>query len=869
MKYNLINILVKSPYLTILFGFVFHLFLINKSFSQTKIELNENWKFRQVGKDSWHKASVPGTVHQDLLANNIIEDPFYGLNEFDVQWIENEEWEYTTSFDLSKEILSHDHKELYFKGLDTYADVYLNDKLILEANNMFRTWSVTCNPFLKEGKNELRIHFKSPVTIGLEKLKQLGFLIPVQNEQAPKGKQTSVFTRKAAYHYGWDWGPRLVTSGIWQPIYIKAWSTAKINDLYLKQENLSNESATYTAQLEIQSIKNCKGKIEFSIDGKKLQEKTVKLKKGLNIISHNLAISSPELWWPAGAGKQNIYRVNTSLFVDDKEVDTKQSKLGIRSLKIIQKPDSLGKSFYVEINGVPIFMKGANYIPGDNLIPRVDTAKYQRVINEALAANMNILRIWGGAIYETDYFYELCLEKGIMLYQDFMFACSMYPGDQSMIENITLEAEEQVKRLRNYPNIILWAGNNEILNGWHEWDFQNRFGYNDQQKDTLWSYYKEIFYNVLPEVVEKYDPEKLYWSCSPQSAPGKLQNPFSGDQHFWSVWFGEKPFSAYEEQPGRFISEYGFQSYPSINTLKKISQTKDLEWDSELLLKRQRSPMEWLGKGINGNHMINRYMIKEFKKPKDFESYVYISQLLHAQALKTASEAHRRNKPYTMGTLYWQINDCWPTISWSTIDYYGNWKAGHYQIKDSYKDLLVSLTEEEGQLNTYVVSDRLINTSAMLKITVFDFEGNATYNDSIQLNIPANSSKIYSEHTISELLKDKVKEEVYIYVSLEENQTKVAENYYFFVPHKSLLLPKPKVKTKITGEDNWFTVSVSTDKFAKNIYIYFDGYDANMSDNFFDLKAGTEKSIRFKSTESVTVEDLKKKLKVLTVADTY
>jgi beta-mannosidase len=765
--------------------------------------------------------------------------------------------------------LSQDNKALHFKGLDTYADVYLNDSLILTANNMFRSWEADCNGLLKEGDNELKIIFKSPVKIGQQKLDKLGFLIPVQNEQVPKGKQNGVFTRKAAYHFGWDWGPRLVTSGIWQPVYLKAWSNARIKDVYLKQNNLSKEAANYTSNIEIESTKETEGSIEISIDGNKIKNEKIKLKKGFNNLSINITIDKPELWWSAGLGKPRIYKVKTSLVFDGKEIDSKESKLGVRTLRVVQKPDSLGKSFYVELNGIPVFMKGANYIPGDNLIPRVDSSKYKRVINEALAANMNILRVWGGAIYETDYFYDLCAENGLILYHDFMFACSLYPGDDEMAENVRLEAEEQVKRLRNYPNIMIWAGNNEILNGWHEWDYQKRFGYNDQQKDTLWKYYSRIFYDVLPNAVKKYDPEKLYWSCSPQSDNDKLQNPYSGDQHFWTVWFGEKPFSAYEEQPGRFISEYGFQSYPSINTLRKIAKQKDLAMNSEVLLKRQRSPMEWLGEGMNGNHMIDRYMNKEFKKTKDFESYVYVSQLLHAQAIKIASEAHRRNKPYTMGTLFWQINDCWPTISWSSIDYYGNWKAAHYQARNSYKEVMLSLIQKDNVVKAYVVSDRLKNTSAKLKINAYDFYGNSLFKDSIQIEVPANSSKVFLEKKISELIRDKKKEEVYLHLELLENGNLIAENYFFFVPHKSLALPVPKVEYKISKSGNVYTVKVKTDYFAKNVYVYFEDFDANLSENFFDLDSRNERTLTFESKENMSVDDLNKKIKVLTLAQTY
>jgi beta-mannosidase len=831
-------------------------------------EIKDGWEFSQVGKNDWKAAIVPGNVHQDLLKYNLIKDPFFGLNEFDVQWIENEDWEYRTTFTASEEVLGHSNAALYFKGLDTYADIYLNDSLILSADNMFRSWEVNCKNLLKQGNNSLRIVFKSPVRIGQEKLDKVGFLIPVQNEQAPKGKQTSTCTRKAAYHYGWDWGPRLVTSGIWQPVYLKAWSGAKVSDVFLQQTSLTADKAEYIAKTEVLADQDMDAQIVISVDGNKLKEEKVSLKKGNNNLDINLSIDKPELWWSAGLGKQKLYKIKTALVLGGKEIGAKESKLGIRTLKIIQKPDSIGKSFYVELNGIPVFMKGADYIPGDNLINRVDSAKYNRVINETLEANMNVLRVWGGAVYETDYFYDLCAEKGIILYQDFMFACSMYLGDEATAANIKMEAEEQVKRLRNYPNIMLWAGNNEILNGWHEWKFQERFGYNDQQKDTLWKYYTRIFYEVLPEAVKKYDPEKLYWSCSPQSAHGELQNPLSGDMHSWAVWFGEKPFVSFEDQPARFISEYGFQSYPCMNTLRKIARPEDLRYESEVLHKRQRSPMEWLGPGENGNLMIDRYLKKEFRNPKNFESYVYVTQLLHAQCIKTAAEAHRRNMPYTMGSMYWQINDCWPAITWSTVDYYGNWKAPHYQARDSYKEVIVSFSQKNDSIKVYAVSDRLQKAKAEVRINVYDFNGSKVYSETKAVDIPSNSSAVYFGGILKDMLKGRKKEDVYIKAELYEGEKLLSESRRFLVPMKSLNLPVSKIETNIVKNGDDYSVEVKNDKFAKNVYISFEDFDANLSDNFFDLEAGSKKTVTFKGA-GLTADELSKKMKVLTLSATY
>jgi beta-mannosidase len=859
---------MKKNMFLILSALMLTIFSCKKAEPLSQIEIKDNWEFRQVGKNDWRKATVPGTVQQDLLNHGLIPDPFFGLNEFDVQWIENEDWEYRTSFNVPAEISSKNNAELFFKGLDTYGDVYLNDSLILSADNMFRSWEVNCKGLLKQGNNSLRIVFKSPVKIGMDNLNKLGFLIPIQNEQAPKGKQTSTLTRKAAYHYGWDWGPRLVTSGIWLPVYLRAWSGGKITDVFLQQASLTDSKAEYTSKTEVLADKDTEGQIRISVDGNQLKEEKVSLKKGNNVFDIKLAIDKPELWWSAGLGKQKLYKVKTALVLDGKEIDVKESKLGIRTLKMIQKPDSIGKSFYVELNGIPVFMKGADYIPGDVLIPRIDSSKYSRVIDEALAAHMNVLRVWGGAIYESDYFYDLCAEKGIILYQDFMFACSMYPAGNSIAASIKSEAEEQVKRLRNYPNIMLWAGNNEILNGWHEWKFQERFGYNDQQKDTLWKYYSRIFYEILPEAVKKYDPEKLYWSCSPQSSHGELQNALSGDQHSWGVWFGEKPFVSYEEQPGRFISEYGFQSYPCMNTLRKIAKPEDLRLESEVLDKRQRSPMEWLGPGKNGNLMIDRYLKKEFRNPKDFESYVYVTQLLHAQAIKIAAEAHRRNMPYTMGSMYWQINDCWPTISWSTIDYFGNWKAPHYQARDSYKEIIATFSQKNDSIKVFLVSDRLQKAKGELRINVYDFNGSKIFSQTKSVDIPANSSAVCFGGTLKELLKGRKKEDVYIKAELYEGENLLSENRRFLVPMKSLNLPVPKVEARIVKNGDDYSIEVKNDKFAKNVYVSFLDFDANLSDNFFDMEAGSTKTVTFKGG-GLSADDLSKKMKVLTLANTY
>ncbi len=838
--------------------------------SLTIEEINKGWQFRQVGETNWFPATVPGIVHTDLFNNKIIEDPFFRTNEKDLQWIDKVDWEYTTTIKVDKKLLERENIELVFKGLDTYADVYLNDSLLLSADNMFREWRMECKSYLNEGGNSLKILFRSVVKEDLPKLKQLGYQLPAVNDQSENGglgdKKISIFARKAGYHYGWDWGPRFVTSGIWRKVYLEAWDNAKIIDMNIKQKNVSAEKASLSGVFEIQSTGKYKAILSIS-DYKKsdnLGKTETSLLPGINTVIIDFEIKNPKLWWSNGLGEAHLYKLIGRLNIGDNSIDEEYKNIGIRTLELIQEKDSLGRSFYFELNSVPVFMKGANYIPNDNFLPSVSTNEYEEIIQAAVDANVNMLRVWGGGIYENDIFYDLCDKYGILVWQDFMFACAMYPGDNAFDENVKNEAIQNVKRLRNHPCIALWCGNNEIDAAWGYstdggWGWKERFSKEIQK--NIWNDYKKIFYDILPNIVNQYNNETYYWPSSPMAGPDKraFYESTSGDIHYWGVWHGKEPFESFKLKIGRFMSEYGFQSFPEFKTVKAYTIPEDWDIRSEVMDAHQRS-----GKG---NELINTYMNWYYKNPKDFESFLYMSQVLQAEGLKMAIEAHRRKKPYCMGTLYWQLNDCWPVASWSSIDYYRRWKALHYFVKKAYKEILVSPTEDDGVISIWIISDKLKPVEAKLDLDLIDLSGNILFQKKIMVPIKANSSQCFFKKNTNELLNGIDKKNVVLLVKVSENEKILSSNQYYFVPIKNIDLPVSQITKNIKKIKNGYAITLNTDKLTKNIYLNIDESEGFFSDNYFDLIPGEIYTIYYFTQEQII--DFKKKLKITSVVDSY
>jgi beta-mannosidase len=816
---------------------------MNKSNVHLKY-LHANWQFAKASNEIWHEADIPGTVHTDLMDNGLIPDPFTGFNEDSVQWIEDEDWLYKTSFYMSKEDLEYTKNELVFEGLDTYSDVYLNGVLILKTDNMFIAWDKEVSDLLKEGENKLKIHFHSAVKKGLEKAKMLDYLLIATNEQAPNDEKTNVFTRKAPFHFGWDWGPRLVTCGIWRPVYLRSWNDVIIRDVYLIQEEFGKEKAVYTAKIEIETDRE--GRFDIKVHNEELgilAQKKEKLTQGMNEVFLPLEFRDPKLWWSNGMGEAHLYKLN--FIIEDANIvlDSLSQKLGIRKIELVQQEDEKGRSFQFELNDVPVFMKGANYIPGDIFIPRVSREKYERVIEESVKANMNMLRVWGGAIYENDIFYDLCDENGILVWQDFMFACAMQPGDSSHLENIRKEAEYNVKRLRNHPSMALWCGNNENLIAWHTWGWQNN--YSKEQNEYHWQTYKNIFYKILPDAVKKYDPEKSYWPSSPQSYGDRLPDRKSGDEHDWSIWFGQKDYNAYGENVPRFVSEYGLQSFPPVETILSFASEEDLSIFSELLDHRQRSKMNWVEPGFNGNDMILRYLRKYLPEPGNFREMVYYSQISHQLAMKEAIESHRAAMPWCMGSLYWQINDCWPTVSWASVDYYGNWKAPHYQAKRSFEKLIITESMKSNRINLSIVSDHLEDMRLSLQLNWMNNSGKYTGESvSKEIIIKANTATPAWEKVLT---KDEMEglSNVNLIARLFDGNNLLSEKIISFVRPVDEELKPAKISTRFSHKSDSYLIDIETDVPVKFVELNFKGTEGWFDDNFFHLSPDNPKRIHF------------------------
>ncbi|WP_234367690.1 beta-mannosidase [Parabacteroides pacaensis] len=837
-----------------------------------KKEVNKNWTFKQVRGNNWYPATVPGVVHTDLIHNKIIEDPFFRLNERGVQWVDKEDWIYKTILEIPADLSGKENIQLHFKGLDTYADVYLNDSLILKANNMFREWTVNIKPFLKKDGNELRIYFHSPLKIDIPKWDALPYQNEAGNDQSENGgvfnKKVSVFARKAGYHYGWDWGPRLVTSGIWRPVYLEGWNDARITNVFYRQDNVNKKKAELKAQVEVLADKEGEATLTIHTpDVKKAWTEVTTLHKGINTIETNMVITNPELWWTNGLGKQYLYPFTAELAINGKLADSELTQIGIRSLKVINKPDEAGHTFYLELNGVPVFMKGANYIPSDNFLPRVTKEKYERTILDAVNVNMNMLRIWGGGIYENDEFYNLCDKYGILIWQDFMFACSTFPAKGELLDNIRQEAIENVQRLRNHPCIAIWCGNNECHTAWFNWGWDRQYkklGFADEIR----SMQKNLFHDVLAQVVTENDPTAFYWPSSPYGGNPDAKcesgtanwNP-NGDGHYWGVWHAKDSIANYNVIRARFFSEYGFQAFPEYQSvLKYAPEERDHNIYSDVMMAHQRG-------GSHANSLIEWYLLNEYRKPKDFPNFLYMGLLLQGDAIKTAIEAHRRDMPYCMGTLFWQHNDCWPVASWSSRDYYGRWKAQHYFSKKAFNDILVSPITQEDKLNVYVVSDRLKATKGKLEVRLIDLTGNILFEYTKSITVPANTSKIQYSTPLANVLKGKKANEVVVNARFTPSKEQEISNNYFLTRFKDIDFPKATISTDIVAAKDGFNITLSSDVFARGVFMSINGIDNFFSDNYFDLLPGESRTIHV--TSSLDQEAFAKQLKVQSICDAY
>lgn len=814
----------------------------------------DEWRFKASADQEWLPAQVPGCVHTDLLRCGKISDPFYGTNERDLQWIDKQDWEYEANFMIPPATMALQQLDLVCDGLDTYADVSVNGELVFSGDNMFRTWRHDIKPFIQAGDNVIHIRFRSPIQEDLPKLEKLGYGLPASNDQSELGglgdRKLSVFARKAPYHYGWDWGPRFVTSGIWREMRLEGWSACRISDLFIRQDEVQAQEAKLTALVEIEAAEEGSFKLRLTAEGQEWSSQA-ELKKGVQTVEIPLTIADPKLWWSRGLGEQHLYDFQAELIFEEQPIAERSIRTGLRSIRLVREKDDKGASFYFELNGVPVFAKGANHIPGDSFITEVTAERYRHEVASAAESGMNMLRVWGGGIYEEDVFYELCDEYGILVWQDFMFACSMYPGDETFLNSVRLEAEDNVRRLRNHPSIALWCGNNEIDSAWAHYNEQGGWGwkkdYTPEQRERIWADYEAIFHRVLPEVVERLAPGSDYWPSSPLIAltgdEGQHAHPSSseGDIHYWGVWHAVEPFENYNLYVGRFMSEYGFQSFPEYRSVRSYAEEHELELESETMLAHQKNGA--------GNRLIKQYMDMYLQEPKDFKAFLHMSQILQADAMEMAIEAHRRSKPYCMGSLYWQMNDCWPVASWAGMDYFGRWKALQYRAKRSFSDVLLSVAGHiKGIVSFHVVNDTLHAVKGKLNVSVLHILGGTFKQLEQDVQVDPNGSETILTLGVEGLLEGKnPAEHMLVAVLQDELGVTKATREHYFAGIKDMALPIPRIECRENGEGGNWTLTLQSDVLARHVWLSAER-EGIFTDNDFDLVPGIPKTVGFLSS---------------------
>jgi beta-mannosidase len=830
------------------------------------LPLDQGWQFREMKlkqepETGWLAAKVPGDVHLDLLENKIISDPFFRDNEAKLQWIEKTSWEYRLAFDVPAATLDRANVEMVFEGLDGPAAVWLNGSEVLYATNSFRQWRVPVKQFLRPGKNSVTIIFESPLVVAERLGKQDPWIAKAKTE--PK-----TLLRKPAYEYGWDWGPRFVTSGIWKPIRIEAWDRARLADFFVRQRDISKDVAHLDAEVEIEASKAGTAQVTVSYAGHgrvpASQQATVSvianLHPGRNIIDLPIEILHPKLWYPAGYGEQPRYNFNARVSVGQGSIGSRAVVTGLRSVVLDRHPDKWGKSFQFLVNGTPVFAKGADVIPFDSFPNRVTTADYRKVLEGARDANMNMIRHWGGGYYETDEFYTLCDELGLMIWQDFMFGNDWQPGNASFKQNIEQEAEDQVRRLRNHPSIVLWSGNNEteLAFGWAP-----RPALPADVRQQLWQDYLTEFSGILPRVVARLNPETPYWPSSPSSDYEPQSATYhSGDDHIWDVWHGRVPFSTYEKHHARFVTEYGFQSFPEMRSIETFTVPADrANIYTPVMLAHQKNK--------EGNDIIHNYLLKDYAEPKDFASFLYVSQVLQAEGIKIGAEHFRRSRPETMGSIYWQLNDCWPVASWASLDYYGRWKALQFYARRFYAPVLVSPHVEQGAVKVYIVSDRTESKPATLRVRLMDFDGKVLLEESKPVRVEALTSKVYLDWPLKKLAEAGATDtsRVFVVADIQEGQTELSRNLIYLGPTKEIRLKPAALKVETVTVAGKIKIRVSSPVLARSVYLSFGNLDGKLSDNYFDVLPGETQEIVF--TTKATLDAVKSQLRAVSLVDSF
>lgn len=821
--------------------------------------LNGTWQL-SAGHRSLESVDmqIPGTVLSGLLAAGKIKDPFYRTNEDATRALFWKDYVFTRTFDVDEELLAQQHIVLVCEGLDTLAEISINGTFLAKTDNMHRTWKFQAKKLLHPGKNEIQIVFRSVLRFiedyPYEAHKKINY-IPCGSM---KGNQ---LLRKAHSMFGWDWGPQTIDAGIFRDIYLQGYSHARIEDIHIHQQHAKNVSVQTSITLS-ESVPGQKLCVELSEDGadKPLQTKLCKTNAD-GVAAVDFVIENPKLWWPNDYGDQPLYIVRTTLLDEDgTSLESITRRIGLRTLTISQEKDEWGNEFAFCVNGVKIFTRGGNYIPDDCLYTRITEKKLDYILESCRRAHFNCVRVWGGGYYPSDAFYDLCDEKGLIVWQDLMYACNVYDVTDAFAENCRQETYDNVRRLRHHASLGLWCGNNEIESAWDHWgDFQKETPY-------LRADYIRLFEEVLPKAVQEADGETFYWHSSPSSG-GCFDNPDDanrGDTHYWDVWHGQKPFTDYRKYFFRFCSEFGFQSFPCAKTVNSFTLEDDRNIFSRVMESHQKN------NAANGKMLY--YLSENLRYPKDLTHLLYASQVLQGMAIKYGVDHWRRNRGRCMGTLYWQINDDWPAPSWSSIDYFGRWKALHYMAQKFYAPHAVSMTLEDHRCHVYFSNESFETTEYSLTLSIRDLSGNVLETYETKGNSPAFSA---IETAVVDICSwEDQKDDVFLEAVIHTKDQKVLKDVETLVPYKYLNLKNPVISTEAEETNDAFILHISSDCFAPFVALDFDDADVIFSDNFFHLTDKTVQDIIVKKEDILqghfeNAEDFRKRLQILSLGTSY
>lgn len=843
------------------------------------IPLERGWQVRLAPGDAaakdhpkaarWLPATVPGYVQTDLIAARITPDPFVGLNEATIQWVGRSDWDYRGVLNASPALLARGHVDLVFDGLDTFAEVFVNGTKLLAADNAHRRWRADAKPLLRAGANEIRIAFKSP--LGVLKPVVAGIANPLPGEydstagDEPEGRQTSPYIRKPKYHYGWDWGPRILNVGPNGAVKVDAWDDAQIETLRVQQEAVTPGEARLTVEVLIVADRAATVQVDATVTGPGgtpvRASRTVQVAAGENRVAVPLAIADPQLWYPAGYGAQPLYTVTTDVSLDGEIVDRQQRSTGIRTVELVREKDAIGRGFLLKVNGIPMFAKGANLIPFDSFGPGVTDARMRSILADAKAANMNMIRIWGGGMYLPDSFFDAADALGLMIWSDFMFGGAVTPYDRDFRETVRIEAEEQVDRVQAHPSIALWSGNNEVLSGWETWSdrtaFKARVGAEERERVGVGM--AILFNQVLRDAAERRDADVPYWPGSPSSNyDGKPDQDGDGDRHYWDVWGGKKPATAYLDSCPRFMSEYGLQAMPDMATIARFAKPKDYAIESPVMKAHQK-----FLKGEGQGRLLD-YIRMRYREPRDFADFVYLSQVMQADGIQLGALHHRACRPVTTGSLYWQLNDVWPGASWSSIDYYGRWKALHFAARRFFAPVAIAAARKEsGSTSVSLISDATQPVAARWIVRTIDVTGRELARRENAVSLAPLSATGVGTFTDADLFGTADRRTAFAVAELVIDGRVASRSLVSALPEKAMALPDPGFVTRWSSAEGRPSLTITATRLARALWIDFGTLPVQASDNFLDLLPG--ESVTVTITGKASTASLKRALRLRTL----